>query len=109
MAPEGTTVDPLFEESQVAPSVSAEEAPEFFEKHGFFYQTDSEIGRLVTRLDNDGVAGGPGSLTSFKEALLTNPRVRKILESYDEHPALWFSLGCDPGHYFASTIDPTLI
>ncbi|KAK4066086.1 hypothetical protein Purlil1_13966 [Purpureocillium lilacinum] len=106
MAAEGTMVDPLFEESQVSPSVSAEEAPEFFERHGFFYQTDSKIGRLVTTLDNDGAADGPGGLAFFKEALLASPRVRKILESYDEHPSLWYSLGCDPGHYFASTIDP---
>lgn len=32
-------------------------------------------------------------------------RIRQILECYEERPQLWFSLGCDPGHYFASTTD----
>lgn len=73
MTSEISAADPLFGENQVSSSVSADDSLKFFEEHGFFYQADSEIGRLVTTLDSKGLADGPDGLKSFNQALLQDP------------------------------------
>jgi len=102
---EGTQVDRFG--SERGTFVSAADAPKFFDEHGFFYQTNPEIGSLVEDLDDNGLADGSEGLQSFTSTLLHDERLKRILETYDERAKLWFSLGCDPGHYFASTIDPS--
>lgn len=47
----------LFEETHISPTVTAEDAQIFFERHGIFYAPDAEIGRLVATLGSEAVHG----------------------------------------------------
>lgn len=57
-SPEDSCDDPLttitkashFEECQISPAVTADDAPTFFREHGIFYQEDAEIGRQAREL-----------------------------------------------------------
>jgi len=95
----------LFEEDQVSSSVSAVNAPSFLKEHGVFYQANPEIGRLVAQLDKEG-AWEPSNFSRFVPILQNDPRVQKILESFDTEcrPACWVLGSNYPKHYFASTI-----
>ena len=77
MASNQPTIEPFFEESKISSSVSADESAQFLEEHGFFYQADAEIGRLVQELDDKGFANGPEDLKSFWPALDKDPVSRQ--------------------------------
>jgi hypothetical protein len=47
----------LLEEACISPTVTAEDAQRFFERHGIFYAPDAEIGRLVATLGSEAVHG----------------------------------------------------
>ncbi|KAK4149898.1 hypothetical protein C8A00DRAFT_18482 [Chaetomidium leptoderma] len=108
MASSTPTADPLFEQNQVSSSVSAEDAAAFFQEHGFFYQADTEIGKVVAELDSQGLAWNPEGLKYFMPILLRDSRLRQILEPFgNRYPSVNYSFGSNyPGHYFASTIEP---
>lgn len=65
-----TPANSLFAEAQVAAKVTTEDSPKFFDEHGFFYQADEDIGRLVEAVDDKGLENGPAGLQSFRPALL---------------------------------------
>lgn len=122
MASSTPTADHLFEDNQVSSSVSADDAATFFQEHGFFYQADTEIGKVVAELDSQGLAWNPEALKYFMPILLrdavsvtsralcivvyTTQRVRQILKPFGNRPSVCYSFGSNyPGHYFASTIE----
>lgn len=48
--------DTVFESNRVTLAVSADDAPEFLQTHGFFYQENAAIGAEVDRLFRTGAA-----------------------------------------------------
>lgn len=60
MAPPGFDDVSIFDEAEVSSTISANDAPSFFEKYGVFYQADAEVGRSASllagrALSNDGL------------------------------------------------------
>ncbi|KND86179.1 hypothetical protein TOPH_09193 [Tolypocladium ophioglossoides CBS 100239] len=107
MALPTSSPDVLFEEDKVSFSVSAVDSRKFLQEHGIFYQANAEIGKLVAKLDSQGLAWKSDVLSRYMPILLEDPRLREILEHFDtERPSLCFYLDSDnPKHYFASTIE----
>jgi len=50
MAPPGFDDVSIFDEVEVSSTVSANDAPEFFERYGVFYQASAEVGRSASSL-----------------------------------------------------------
>lgn len=64
----------LFEPTKVASLISADDAPQFLQDHGFFYQEIPEIGKLVTDLFSTNRAKGKeATLDHFKPTLRADP------------------------------------
>jgi len=63
----------LFERDKVASSVSADEALPFLADHGFFYQSDGEIGKLVLQLYARKASNQLEGLSLFRQRLQSDP------------------------------------
>jgi len=72
----------VLETNTVSLSISADESPKFSEDHGFFYQADAEIGKLVDKLYIEGRARSDDSLSHFR------PRLLEVPVSNHAHPSL---------------------
>jgi len=94
-----SSTDSVFEEDKISTSVSVDESPAFFREHGIFYQAAAAIGTLISEGGNPDV-----NLERFKGVLHDDPRAKRILEPFSNRPALFFAIGSDPGHFFASTV-----
>ncbi|KAI1181839.1 hypothetical protein F5B17DRAFT_423333 [Nemania serpens] len=92
----------IFGETGISPGVSVDSAG-FFAQHGIFYITDPEIGRLVEKIDNEGLSKNPEALARCKVQLLRNPHINRILQPIPDQPAYSHTFGTDPGHHFAWT------
>ncbi|KAK3939622.1 hypothetical protein QBC46DRAFT_387428 [Diplogelasinospora grovesii] len=92
----------LFEPNQVSSSVTAEESVQFIKDHGFFYQGDENIGKLVDDMYANGRARSRDArLDHFKPTLQQDSRLRRILDHYPmEIPGLRFPWGTTPGVYY---------
>ncbi|KEY63874.1 hypothetical protein S7711_11546 [Stachybotrys chartarum IBT 7711] len=83
MASPNADDDDLFEPNQVSTSITADEALQFLEDHGLFYQEYAEIGQLVDELYRSGRAQSDNAkLGHFKPTLLKDLRLRRILGHY---------------------------
>lgn len=94
----------FFQEARISPDISADASIEFFRDFGIFYVENSEIGQLVSELDNHMLSNE--DLDKYKPILLKDERISKILESksYLESSALFVQrLASEPGRFFAST------
>jgi hypothetical protein len=64
----------IFETSHIASSITAEDALEFFDVHGLFYQENAEIGKLVDGLyKTNRVRSDETSLEYFQPTLRKDP------------------------------------
>ena len=101
----------LFEESQISPTVNADDAPTFFKEHGIFYKADAEIGRQARALGcnsdmrkqmlmKDPVSVSEQVLILLLTSLL---RLARILEPFINNPPVPIFLGPDQGNFFAFT------
>ncbi|KAI1370061.1 hypothetical protein F4677DRAFT_451772 [Hypoxylon crocopeplum] len=87
----------LLEESQISLEITTEDAPEFVQTNGVFYQANAEIGGLVAALH--GKALKLEHYDMFKSKF--DQRIAKILENYV--PTFTFLLGPHEGAFYAST------
>ncbi|KAI8710653.1 hypothetical protein NCS52_01546100 [Fusarium sp. LHS14.1] len=103
MAASGSdSVKDLFEPTKVASLISADDAPQFLQDHGFFYQEIPEIGKLVTDLFSTNRAKGEeATLDHFKPTLRADPRLRRILDCYPETGRLQSPWGIVPKAYYS--------
>lgn len=113
--------EPLFGETTISLSVTAEEASDFFLEHGFFYEASKDIGQLIAALGRKAL--GPDGLKELRrvssqqgsvshplpsQGVVSNCRQRlyKILEPFiRDRPSFSCILGEDLGVFFAHTID----
>ncbi|KAI1357260.1 hypothetical protein F5Y08DRAFT_192876 [Xylaria arbuscula] len=94
-----TSTRDLFELNQVSASVSADSSLSFIEVHGFFYQENATIGRLVDGLYSQSRARSDDTrLEYFRDTLQQDSRIQKILSYYLELPRFRFPWGTTPGH-----------
>ena len=118
-SPEVSCDDPLttitkvshFEECQISPAITADDAPTFFREHGIFYEENADIGRQARELAHDD--------SKLREMLMRNPvsmaeqrlvswlisllRFASILEPFIKNPPVTTFLGPLKGHFLAVT------
>ncbi|KAH6884969.1 hypothetical protein B0T10DRAFT_564386 [Thelonectria olida] len=95
-----------FQKSHISTDISAAASVEFFWKFGIFYAENSEIGQLVSELDNEELS--EDHLAKYKPILSKDERISSILESQsylESSPFLIQRLASEPGRFFASTTD----
>lgn len=61
----------VFEESEISSAITEDEVLQFFQKHGIFYESDAEIGRLAGTLGK-GLGYRP-DIARFKEVYMGKP------------------------------------
>lgn len=76
MASSGATVD-VFEPSQVSSLISVDATLQFLEDHGFFYQWNPKIGKLVDELYDEGRARSDDAGLDYFEPTLQQDPVSK--------------------------------
>lgn len=92
----------IFETSHIASSITAEDALEFFDVHGLFYQENAEIGKLVDGLyKTNRVRSDETSLEYFKPTLCKDPRLRSILDAYPIASKFRHAWGIVPSTYYS--------
>merc|ERR1711939_855996 len=96
MAPPGFNDVSSFEGSQIAASVNSDQAMDFFEKYGIFYQEHREVGDIANM--TRGAQITPDNLSPFRTSISNDPRLSAILQSFIERdPILAFTLGSHIG------------
>jgi len=92
----------LFESTQVSLLISVDETLQFLEDHGFFYQGDREIGKLVDEVySKDRARSDDAKLEHFKPTIQKDSRLSRILNHYPtELPRFRFPWGTTPSGYY---------
>ncbi|KAH6653436.1 hypothetical protein BKA67DRAFT_537116 [Truncatella angustata] len=102
MASQGSPDDSLFEKSRVSLKVTKEGAEQFFQQHGVFYESNTEIGKLAATIAPSVALNNSRGLDRFKEIYMREPRLR-FLQQYREDFA--FVIGADDYYYCSTTKD----
>ncbi|KAF5023368.1 hypothetical protein F66182_4571 [Fusarium sp. NRRL 66182] len=95
----------LFEPTCISPDVTKDNALSFYREHGIYYQESSAIGNLAESLGSKAL--GRDGVTEFMELVAKDARAQNIVKPFlGGGLRFCFSLGADPGKFYASTMEP---
>ena len=94
MALHESTHNFLYEESQVSSQITENGAEKFFQEHGVFYESNSEIGRLAATINPRTALHRSSGLDEFKKIYMeypVSPNHIILLSRTDRAPATTIS------------------
>ncbi|RBA18548.1 hypothetical protein FPRO05_10841 [Fusarium proliferatum] len=94
----------LFKSTCISSDITPENALAFYREHGIYYQENATIGSLAKSLG--GQALTRDGMSEFFKLVEKDERAHRIVQPFLAGSLrFWFTLGADPGKFYASTID----